>query len=87
MVLHMFARRFSVRWIQPTVVAYEADQLDPVERLGWSVVVTGLARPVIDETEARRLQAALVPWVNMTMDTILAIEPTIITGYRLTICS
>ena len=32
----------------PVVVAYEADQLDPVRRLGWSVVVTGYASAVTD---------------------------------------
>jgi hypothetical protein len=67
-----------------TVVAYEADQLDPVARLGWSVVITGYARPIIDPAEQRRLEAALTPWVDMAMDTVIAIEPEIVTGYRLT---
>ena len=31
-----------------TVVAYEADELDGHERLGWSVIVTGVARLVTD---------------------------------------
>lgn len=68
----------------PTVVAYEADHLDAAARLGWSVVVTGYAVPVTDPAEVTRLEAALTPWVSMTMDTILAVTPQIITGYRLT---
>jgi len=68
----------------PTVVAYEADQLDPIRRLGWSVVVTGYARQITDPAETTRLHAALTPWVDMTMDTVIAIEPELVTGFRLT---
>jgi hypothetical protein len=67
-----------------TVVAYEADQIDPVERLGWSVVVTGFARPLTDAAEIDRLRTVLVPWVDMPMDAIIAITLDIVTGYRLT---
>jgi hypothetical protein len=42
-----------------TVVAYEADDINPVERTGWSVVVTGLARIVDDPGEAARCTAVL----------------------------
>ena len=66
-----------------TVVAYEADQLDPRQRLGWSVVVTGYARPVTTPAEITRLEKALTPWVDMTMDRIIRIHPQIITGFRL----
>src|SRR5690606_7809383 len=38
----------SVRSARSVVVAYEADDIDPVRRLGWSVVITGAARPVTD---------------------------------------
>ncbi|MBO0820030.1 MAG: pyridoxamine 5'-phosphate oxidase family protein, partial [Nocardiopsaceae bacterium] len=34
-----------------TVVAYQADEIDTGSRLGWSVVVTGPARPVLDPDE------------------------------------
>ncbi|WP_406239911.1 hypothetical protein [Nocardia sp. NBC_01009] len=34
----------AVRLAPSMVVAYEADDFDPIRRLGWSVVVTGLAR-------------------------------------------
>jgi hypothetical protein len=68
----------------PTVVAYEADQLDPERRLGWSVVVTGYARSIRDQAEIVRLNQVLTPWVDMPMDTMIAITPQIVTGYRLT---
>jgi nitroimidazol reductase NimA-like FMN-containing flavoprotein (pyridoxamine 5'-phosphate oxidase superfamily) len=37
------------------VVAFEVDDIDPVDHTGWSVVVTGVARPVVDHDD----QAAL----------------------------
>jgi len=68
---------------EATVVAYQADQLDPHERTGWSVVVTGYARTLNDPAEVARLSAALKPWADMTMDTVVVIEPELVTGYRL----
>ncbi|MFB6894701.1 pyridoxamine 5'-phosphate oxidase family protein [Kitasatospora sp. NPDC056327] len=66
------------------VVAFEADAIDPVTRLGWSVVVTGFARPVTDPVRLARYRALLSPWVNATMDHMVAIQPDLVTGYRLT---
>ncbi|MBQ0895220.1 pyridoxamine 5'-phosphate oxidase family protein [Micromonospora purpureochromogenes] len=65
------------------VVAYEADMIDPVERLGWSVVVTGFARLLADSREVARYGRALQPWVSMAMDCVIRIEPHIVVGYRL----
>jgi hypothetical protein len=65
------------------VVAYEADDLDPQQRLGWSVVVTGLATTISDPALVARYEQQLQPWVNMAMDTVIAIEPEIITGIRI----
>lgn len=69
--------------IQGAVVAYEADVIDPVRRVGWSVVVTGLARPVTDPERIDRYQRRLRPWVNQVMDTVVGIKPEIVTGFRL----
>ncbi|HEU4421298.1 MAG TPA: pyridoxamine 5'-phosphate oxidase family protein [Pilimelia sp.] len=66
-----------------TVVAYQADDLDPVSRTGWSVVATGLARLVTDPARIERYEALLHPWVNTVMDTVISIQPEIITGFRL----
>lgn len=65
------------------VVAYEADDLDPQQRLGWSVVVTGLATTITDPEQVARYEQLLQPWVNLAMDTVIAIEPEIITGIRI----
>lgn len=65
------------------MVAHEADDIDPHWRLGWSVVVTGYARPVTDPAEITRLETALTPWVELTMDTIIRIHPETITRFQL----
>ncbi|MEU6239231.1 pyridoxamine 5'-phosphate oxidase family protein [Kitasatospora sp. NPDC047058] len=66
------------------VVAYEADAIDPLTHLGWSVVVTGYARPVTDPDQLARYRGLLRPWVAAGMDHTVAIRPDLVTGYRLT---
>lgn len=65
------------------VVAYEADELDPRRRAGWSVVVTGWATTITDAERIASYERRLHPWVNMTMDTMISIQPEIITGIRI----
>ncbi|OBF72136.1 hypothetical protein A5750_18525 [Mycobacterium sp. 852002-51613_SCH5001154] len=65
------------------VVAYEADCLDPQRRAGWTVAVTGWATTITDPQQHARYERLLRPWVNMTMDTMIAIQPEIITGIRI----
>jgi hypothetical protein len=65
------------------VVAYEADDLDPVARTGWSVVVTGIATMITDPVRLARVSERLQPWVDSAMDTAIAIAPEIVTGMRL----
>jgi nitroimidazol reductase NimA-like FMN-containing flavoprotein (pyridoxamine 5'-phosphate oxidase superfamily) len=67
------------------VVAYEADSIDLERHVGWSVVVTGLARPVRDPVAAERYRRALRPWVDQTMDEVIAISSDIVTGFELAI--
>jgi len=64
------------------VVAYEADDLDSRRQLGWSVVVTGMATTITDPGHIARYEQLLRPWVNKVMDTVIAIEPEIVTGIR-----
>ena len=64
------------------VVAYEADDINPQTRTGWSVVVTGRAHTVTDPGEVSRYEQLLHPWVNYA-DTVVAIEPEFITGFRI----
>ncbi|MBO0805138.1 MAG: pyridoxamine 5'-phosphate oxidase family protein [Nocardiopsaceae bacterium] len=65
------------------VVCYEADDLDPARRTGWSVVVTGLARLVRDTGAAERYSRLLHSWDPADMDQVIIIEPGTITGRRL----
>lgn len=65
------------------VVAYEADEIDPLAHTGWSVIVTGLARQVQDPDDLGRYERALRPWVDGEKDQVIAIEPELVTGYLL----
>ncbi|MEV6579734.1 pyridoxamine 5'-phosphate oxidase family protein [Streptomyces sp. NPDC051582] len=65
------------------VVAYEADAIDPVTHLGWSVVVTGYACPVTDAEDAARFASLLRPWAGRSMARALRIRPDLVTGFRL----
>ncbi|MER7468088.1 pyridoxamine 5'-phosphate oxidase family protein [Streptomyces sp. NPDC097981] len=69
--------------VSGVVVAYEADAIDPGTHLGWSVVVTGYARPVADPQELAGYAARLRPWVGQGMSTAWRITPALITGFRL----
>jgi pyridoxamine 5'-phosphate oxidase-like protein len=66
-----------------SVVAYEADAIDPAERLGWSVIVVGVARRVTDVDKAAAYRRVLQPWVSGVMDQVIAIHTDIVTGFRL----
>ncbi|MET7768331.1 pyridoxamine 5'-phosphate oxidase family protein [Nocardia sp. NPDC005366] len=73
----------AVRGNSGVVVAYEADEIDLDRRTGWSVVVTGVARPVTDPDLIAKYERLLRPWVDQVMDTVISIEPTIVSGIRL----
>ncbi|RPF38325.1 pyridoxamine 5'-phosphate oxidase family protein [Streptomyces sp. TLI_185] len=65
------------------VVVYEADQIDPQTRTGWSVMVTGPATPVTAPLEVVRYQGLLTPWADMSMHHVVRIRAELVTGYRL----
>lgn len=66
------------------VVAFEADCIDPEQRLGWSVIVTGIARRVTDPEESRRFQGLLKPWIQRPeMPFVVRIHADLVTGYEL----
>ncbi|MDQ0946194.1 hypothetical protein QFZ24_000117 [Streptomyces phaeochromogenes] len=67
------------------VLVYEADVIDPVSHLGWSVVVTGYARLVTDAAELDGFGGRLRPWVGQAMDLAVRIRPELVTGLRLTV--
>lgn len=72
----------AMRAADHLVAAYEADDLDPVSRSGWSVVVTGRAVTVTDSGDIARYEQLLHPWVNHA-DTVVSITPDIVSGFRI----
>lgn len=66
-----------------TVVAYQAELLDPGSRAGWSVVVIGRARRLTSEARAARYRTLLRPWADDEMDEVIAIGADLVTGFRI----
>lgn len=65
------------------VVAYEADDIDTAEHLGWSVVATGYATAVTDPDEIERYVRLLRPWAAGSASGAIRIRPDLVTGFRL----
>jgi nitroimidazol reductase NimA-like FMN-containing flavoprotein (pyridoxamine 5'-phosphate oxidase superfamily) len=68
-----------------SVVAFEVDEVDAWYHDGWSVVVTGKASTVTDPDDVARLQLLpLRSWAPNRGDALVSIEPTLVSGRRLT---
>jgi len=67
-----------------SVVAYEADDLDPDTHLGWSVIVTGTAHIIREPAAIARYEGLLRPWVAREMDYVISIHADMVTGIELT---
>ena len=71
--------------VRQAVVAFEADDLDPETRTGWSVVVIGEASRIDDDHEVARLsEVPLRPWGPGRHDHLVRITIAEITGRRIT---
>jgi Pyridoxamine 5'-phosphate oxidase len=66
-----------------SVVAYEADLIDPDTHLGWSVIIVGRASRLTDPAQTARYREMLQPWVAGGMDDIIAIQADMVDGFRL----
>jgi Pyridoxamine 5'-phosphate oxidase len=66
-----------------TVVAYEADLIDPDTHLGWSVIIVGRASRLTDQNEAARYRELLQPWVIDGADDLIVIQADMVDGFRL----
>ncbi|SEH66521.1 Nitroimidazol reductase NimA, pyridoxamine 5'-phosphate oxidase superfamily [Mycolicibacterium rutilum] len=65
------------------VVAFEADELDPDLRDGWSVTVVGHAEPITEIDELVELSGTFVePWVDGRRDHFVRIRTETMTGRR-----
>lgn len=68
---------------QNSVVAFEADELDPELHTGWSVTIVGTAHPITDVDELMEVAGAFVePWVDGQRDHFIRIETQKMTGRR-----
>lgn len=66
-----------------SIVAFEADELDPATSSGWSVTATGKAALVTDPAEiARYSSLRLVPWAPGTRNQFMTISTELIEGQR-----
>ncbi|EKF22668.1 pyridoxamine 5'-phosphate oxidase family protein [Mycolicibacterium hassiacum DSM 44199] len=65
------------------VVAFQADQLDPQLRTGWSVTVVGHAEHITDINDLVELSGPfLAPWVDGRRDHFIRIRTEKVTGRR-----
>lgn len=63
------------------VVAVEADDFDVVTRTGWSVVVRGRARELVDDAEIERAsRLELEPWVTDQADHFISVSTELVSG-------
>ena len=66
------------------VVAFQADDLDPVLRSGWSVTVVGRCEEVTDAGDIAGLdELRLESWAPGTRNHFIRVVPGIVTGQRL----
>ncbi len=65
------------------VVSYEADTIDHETQLGWCVILTGTAEPVLDPDEIARYERMIDPWLPGARNRIVRIRPDIVTGIEL----
>jgi nitroimidazol reductase NimA-like FMN-containing flavoprotein (pyridoxamine 5'-phosphate oxidase superfamily) len=65
-------------------VVFEIDEIDPVARTGWSVMIQGAAHHIDDEQErAAVLDAGIEPWAGGERDHFVQIKPTRMSGRRI----
>jgi nitroimidazol reductase NimA-like FMN-containing flavoprotein (pyridoxamine 5'-phosphate oxidase superfamily) len=68
-------------------VAFEIDGIDPLYHTGWSVLMSGVARHVVDATEVAALgELPLRPWAageRSPKSNFVRIRPDTITGRRI----
>jgi len=65
------------------VVAFEIDSIDPISHTGWSVVVTGVAREVVDPEDRALLEGAPIPrWTPSVGERVVARSTDIVSGRR-----
>jgi uncharacterized protein len=69
--------------VRNAVVAFQADEIDPVGHTGWSVTVTGRVQEIRDPAERDRLRPLVTPWASGEKEHFLRIVPELVSGVRL----
>lgn len=69
--------------VRDTVVAFEADEIDPSAHGGWSVIVTGVARELLPEHTAALDLADLDRWAPGGTTRLVGISLDLVSGRRL----
>jgi nitroimidazol reductase NimA-like FMN-containing flavoprotein (pyridoxamine 5'-phosphate oxidase superfamily) len=65
-------------------VAFEIDEIDPVNREGWSVLIHGPAHQMTTDAERAAVEdSGVVPWPGGEKEHAIRITPNRITGRRL----
>jgi uncharacterized protein len=64
------------------VLAFEADEVDPVAREGWSVVVTGIAELVTEPIRRAAIRSVVEPFAPGENDVYVSLPLTVVTGRR-----
>jgi nitroimidazol reductase NimA-like FMN-containing flavoprotein (pyridoxamine 5'-phosphate oxidase superfamily) len=66
------------------VVAFEVDDINPLDHTGWSVVITGIARPIIDPHDRAALDNLGIPrWAPGTDGHLVEISLDLVSGRRI----
>lgn len=64
--------------------AFEIDGTDPAERVGWSVIILGVAEEITDPAELRRIETlGLDPWAPGHKDSWFRIRANTVSGRRI----
>lgn len=69
--------------VEDREVGFEVDQVDDAAHEGWSVVVTGTARRLVDPGEIARACALADPWVGGDRDVCVRLTPSEVSGRRI----
>ncbi len=65
-------------------VSFEVDHVDETFSTGWSVLLSGTARRVVDPEELEAVRALdVVPWAGGDRDVYFRLQPDLITGRQL----
>ena len=65
------------------VVALEADHFEPFDHAGWSVLVQGNSRVIVDPTELEAtVELPLRSWASEQTDRYIAVSLDVVTGRR-----